>query len=439
MSLQNARALVGALGLGAVLALSPVAAAQESALDGARGQAKAQPTSFDASLALGRALRRSGHWAEAVTELRRAASMLAGRAGDGAIKVQWELARAYIGQRDFGQAMVACRVAGAQTGGATAGHACSAEAHLLWRRATEALGETSAALAGGTKSYEAKVAEARAYLLQLKESDAEKSLREAIAWKDDAPDAHLWLGKLLVDAGKVDAGIPELRRAVALDGTDPESAYELARALVQSSPTSAEAQVLLQRAVKDRPTFTEAWIKLAELELGAGRTAEARKSASAALLGAPQDANAHVLMGRVAFTEGKYDDAINEAKAALGILGNLASAKLLSADSLAAKGEIDLALEQYQSAWAFDRTDPVPLVRAADACRRAGRFTSARAYGDRVTKDFPDYAPGWVAYGDALAADKDVAGAKAAFDKALAAPKGVVDKDAVRAKMAGLK
>jgi tetratricopeptide (TPR) repeat protein len=437
MSLQSARSSVVrrlaacALAVGLGVASGSPAFAQESAL----AQAKAQPTSFDASFALGRALRRAGRGPEAVIELRRAASMLPGRSGDGAIKVQWELARTFIAQRDFGQAMIACRVAGAQTGGATAGHACTAEAHLLWRRATEALNETSAALAGGTKSYEAKVAEARAYLLQLKEPEAEKALREAITWRDDAPDAHLWLGKVLVDGGKTDAGIAELRRAVALDGTDPESAYELARAL----GTGAEAQVLLQRAVKDRPTYTEAWIKLAEIELGAGRPADARKSATVALASAPQDPNAHVLVGRVAYAEGKYDDAINEAKAALGILGNLAAAKLLTADALAAKGEIDLALEQYQSAWAFDRTDPTPLLHAADACRRAGRFTSARAYGDRVTKDFPDLAPGWVAYGEALLADKDVAGAKAAFDKALAAPKGPIDKDAVRAKIAGLK
>lgn len=434
MSLQTARTslLAVALALGVTSAF-----AQESALDGARARTKAEPASLDASLALGRSLRLAGRTTEAIAELRRGAALLPGRAGDGAIKVQWEIARAYIGQRDFGQAMVACRVAGAQTGGAAAGHACAAEAHILWRRGSEALTETAQALAGGNKLYDAKVSEGRAHALQLEAPAAEKSFREAIAWKEDAPDAHRWLGRLLVDQGKTDAGIAELRRAFALDASDPEIAYELARAI----GTGAEAQVLLQRAVKDRPTFTDAWIKLADLELGAGRPADARKSAAQALAGAPQDATAHVLMGRVAYAEGKYDDAINEAKAALGILGNSAPARLLQADALAAKGEIDLALEQYQSAAAFDRTDPSPLIKAADACRRAGRFTSARAYGMRVTADFPDFGPGWVAFGDALLADKEPEKAKAAFDKALAAPKGLsaTDKDAVRAKIAAIK
>ena len=190
--------------------------------------------------------------------------------------------------------------------------------------------------------------------------------------------------------------------------------------------------------MRERPTYTEAWLKLAELQLSAGRIPDARKAVEAALRGAPQDATAHVLLGRVDLAEGKNDDALTESRTALGILGNLASAKLLAADAYAAKGEIDLALEQYQAASAFDRTDPTPLVHAADACRKAGRITSARAYGDKATKDFPDWGPGWVAMGEALLADKEPALAKIAFAKALQS-KGPVDLDAVRAKLGNIK
>ena len=70
-----------------------------------------------ASVALGRALRRAGRTADALTELRRGASTFAGHQADAAIKLHWELARAFIAQRDFSQAMIECRVVGAQTGG----------------------------------------------------------------------------------------------------------------------------------------------------------------------------------------------------------------------------------------------------------------------------------------------------------------------------------
>jgi hypothetical protein len=185
MSMQSARtrsrAVGGLLASALVLAVS-LASAQESSLDAARAATKATPASLDASLALGRALRRAGRASEALAELRRGATLLPARAGDGAVRVQWEISRTYVDQRDFGQAMVACRLVGAQTGGAAAGHACAAEAHLLWRRASEALVETAQALANGNKSYEAKVAEARSFALQGKDADAERAFRESIAW-----------------------------------------------------------------------------------------------------------------------------------------------------------------------------------------------------------------------------------------------------------------
>ena len=437
MSMQSARtwslATAGLLATALMLG-APVSSAQESSLDASRAAAKAAPASLDASLALGRALRRAGRGSEALAELRRGATLFPARAGDGAVRVQWEISRAYVDQRDFGQAMVACRIVGAQTGGAAAGHACAAEAHLLWRRASEALLETAPALAAGNKSYEAKVAEARALALQGKDADAEHGFREAISWKDDAPDAHLALGRFLAAVGKTDAALVELRRAVALDATGPEAAYELGRAL----PSGPDALAALERAVRERPTYTEAWLKLAELQLSLGHIPEARKAVEAALRGTPQDATAHVVLGRVDLAEGKNDDALTESRTALGILANSAPAKLLAADAYAAKGEIDLALEQFQAASAFDHTDPTPLVHAADACRKAGRNTSARAFGDKATKDFPDWGPGWVAFGEALLADKEPALAKIALAKALQS-KGPVDQDAVRAKLGTIK
>ncbi|HEX7603377.1 MAG TPA: hypothetical protein VF316_17280, partial [Polyangiaceae bacterium] len=63
MSMQSARtwslATAGLLATALVLGASP-ARAQESSLDAARAATKAAPASLDASLALGRALRRAG-------------------------------------------------------------------------------------------------------------------------------------------------------------------------------------------------------------------------------------------------------------------------------------------------------------------------------------------------------------------------------------------
>jgi tetratricopeptide (TPR) repeat protein len=312
-----------------------------------------------------------------------------------------------------------CRAIAPLPGGATVTHACLAEAHLAWRRASEALLETEQALANGTQSYEAKVAEGIAYELQLRDDVAERSFRDALSWKPDVAQAHMWLGRLLVRELKRDEGVAELRKALSLDPNGPEESYELARTM----PASAETAALLEKAVHERPTYGAALRRLA---------------AEGALKSDPQDAGSHLVMARVALSEKKLDDAVAEAQAALKIVPNSAPAKRIIADVYAAKGEVDLAVENYQAAYGFDHSDPTSLVRASEACHAAGRETSAKAFGEKATKEFPDWAPGWVAYGDALAGNKDGAAAKAAYETALRS-RGPVDANAVRAKLAALK
>jgi len=165
----------------ALLAVSSIAHAQESALDSARAAVRANANDPSAAAALGRALRRAGRYAESVTELRRGAATLAGHQPDAAIKLHVELARTFIAQRDYSRAMVECHVASAQTGGAAAGHVCTSEAHLLWRRATDAITELQQA----GRTYDSKVAEGRALALQVKDAEAEAAFRDAMTLKSD--------------------------------------------------------------------------------------------------------------------------------------------------------------------------------------------------------------------------------------------------------------
>lgn len=415
-------------------ALPAPAWAQESSLDVRRAAVKASPNDPAASLALGRALRRAGHDTEALGELRRGATLWNGRAGEAAVSLHYELARAHIARRDFAQAMVQCKVAGGIAGGSSAGHACAAEAHLLWKRASEAHVETAAALASNPRNYEAMVAEARALELELKEAPAEALLREAAALKPDALEAYVELGHLLIQVGKTDDAIVALKSALERDPLSPEASYELARAL----PPGPQAVAALEKALQERPTYAAAVYRLAEVQMDAGRVGDARKSATLALKLDPQDATMHVIAGRVSLAEGKPDEAMTEAQAALGILANLASAKLLIADSWAKKGEIDLAVESYQAAWGLDHGDPTALVHASEACHTHGRDTSAKAFGDKATREFPTWAPGWVALGDALASIKEIPAAKAAYAAALK-NKGPVDRASVEKKMLALK
>ncbi len=417
----------------AALALLPsVSLAQETALGPLREAAQKATTDPSAALALGRALRRAGHPDEALLQLRRGAALQTGHEPGNAILLHREIARAYVDKRDFGQAVVACRVVGAQTGGGPAGHACMAEAHLLWRRGSEALAEAALALANGSHVVDAKIAEGRAYALTLDEAKAEASLREAITWDANAADAYVALAEVLESTHRHDLAVDALKKAAQLDPASPDAAYALGRAL----PPGPEAIVSLEHATRDRPTFTAAWTTLATDLLAQNRAADAHKAAETALHGAAQDVNAHVLMGKVWLAESKPDDALREAAVALGIVANSAPAKLIVADAYAQKGEIDLALEHYQAAYGFDHTEATPLLHAAAACIKANRTTSAKAYGTKATTDFPSLAAAWVMLGDALVADKEGPAAKTAYDKALTLPN--VDATSVRAKIVAI-
>ena len=411
--------------------------AQESQLDALRTSAKSAPTDAAAALALGRALHRAGHEQDAIHELRRGAMLPGGRVGDTALRLHWEIARSHMALRDFGAAMVSCGALGALPGvaaGRQQSLACTAEARLVWQLSSEALADAAQALAGGNKLYDAKVTEGRAHDLALDDAKAEAALREAIAWKPDAPEGHMYLGRVLVKGAKKDEGLAELRKATQLDPSGPDAAYELAIAL----GPNAEAAQMLDRATRERPGFTAAWLKLADVSLALGKLADAKRAAEATLRLSPNEVAAHLALGKVALAEGRADDAIRAASSALKLTANSAQAKLLLADAYVKKDELDLALEAYQAAWGLDHADPTPLVHASEACHAGGRDTSARAFAARATQEFPRWAPGWAALGDALVGQKEIAAAKVAYTNALTG-EGPVDRAAVQRKLGALK
>ena len=430
-----ATALVGACVVGGIVSTTE-ASAQESGLAAAKDRTRKEPTSVEASLAYGRALRRAGRETEALTELRRGQVFAK---GDAAITAGWEIARTHIAKRDFNAAMGACKSVAKLPNGIAAGHVCTAEAHLLWRRGTEALSELAELAktpgANADVLLHAKLAEGRSRELDSKDSEAEACYREAIRLAPNRPEGHLLLGAMLHRIGK--DGTAELRRAVDLDAHDPIARLELGRALATEPARRAEAIAAFEKAIAERPSFVEAMRALTEAYVAANRLADAKRVAASVLQIAPNDVLAHVVSGRVALAEGKPDDALKEGKKALELMPNEGKAKLLVADAYAKKGEIDLALEAYQKASGLDPLDPAPLVNATHACLAAGRVTSAKAFGQRAVLDFPNHAPAWIAQGDALAADDNPKAARAAYESAKKA-KGA-DQAVIEGKLSRLK
>ena len=414
------------LAVGASSALSLASAsAQEADLPALRAAVKANPSDPDAALALGRALRRAGRFAEAATELTRGA----GRAGAKGAALRYELARVKVDQRDHSGALVACK--GLPPALAAA---CRAEAHLVQNRATEAMPEVERALKLDASLYEAKVAEGRALRLQGKVDEAQAALSTAAASAPGRPEAHFFAGELLLALGRKQEGLAALTRARGADANDPVIAFTLGEAL----GSSREARDALAAATRIRPGYAEAQAQLARVSLDLGDIAGADAAAQAAVRSDAKLFAAQVALGRVRIAQKRWDEALKAGEDAKKLIKNAAAGELIVADALAGKGDIDLAVDAYQRAFGLDRTDPAPLVRAATACREAGRSTTARGFVDRVTTDFPKWAPGWVEAAELALAQGDKPRARKALETALTA-EGPVDKGAVRARLAAIK
>jgi tetratricopeptide (TPR) repeat protein len=409
------------------------ACAQESAVPSAQAATKAAPTDPSAALALGKAYRRAGRLTPALGELRRGIAVSGGRL-DVLAALHWEVARTLVDRRDWVATMTECKVLGSLPGQSAAGHACAAEAHLIWQRSTEALAEVGLALAADPRSYEAKLAEGRAYDFAIDEAKSEAAFRGAIAIDAGGVDAHLGLGRVLVRAGRRDDGLAELRSAVQMDPAGPDALFELGVAL----GPCLESATLLSRATRERPGFGDAWIASGDQDLAAGHLAEARHAGDAALRADSTSVKPYLLLGKVALADGREDDAIHAGEAALKLVANSAPARLIVADGNAKKGELDLALEAYQAAWGLDHGDPTPLVHASEASHASGRDTTAKAFGLKAVQEFPKWGPAWAALGDAFAGQNEKNDARDAYQKALAG-EGPVDKDAVLRKLGALR
>lgn len=426
-----------AVGFALMLPLLPSSArAEESELDERRSAVQKAPNDPQARLQLGRALLGAGRAGDAMVELRRGIGMWNARGGEIALELHWELARAHLARHENGQAIVRCQIVRDKPGGGAYGRACAAEAWLGSLRASESHTEVKEARKFPNipprVDYSLHTSEGIAYSLELKYPEAEAELEAALKIDPNALPAHIALGRLLVQEGK--DGTPHLRRAVELAPNNADALFELARAL----PKGPEATALLNRAVAERPSFAAAHRLIATIELAAGHLGPAKKAADTALRIDPTDIASHLVTGDVALAEGRLDEALREGQAALTLVANSAAARQLMADAYAKKGEIDLALENYQAAYGGDHSNPASLVNASVACLAAGRPTSAKAFGEKATQEFPDWGPAWVAFGDSLVANQDTAGARNAYDRARRA-QGPVDQAALEHKIATLK
>lgn len=426
---------------GAAIALALVsgtASAQETKLVALKADVKAKPTDAAASFALGRAYRRAGKFNEARVELARAISL---SKGADAVKARYE---AVVNEWESGKtnpslpqppSLPMCKQVKVGTDGEALSRVCTAEAWLTFERHLLVEDELTAAEKIDSNLYELKLARAKLAISKGNRDDAITKLEALTKATPNRADAYVLLGHELIESGKAASAVAPLKKARELDADWPEASYELARAL----PDGTEARDLARAAVAMRVIWPAAWLRLGELELATGGFEAAQKAFETSIKQSPKVVAAHSGLAMALVKQKKYAEGKKAANDAMGVAANYAGARLALGEAHAGLGEIDEAVEQFKFATSLDNKDPTGHFRAVEVLLAAKQPMKAEAHAEGMVKAFPDHARAWELHGDSELANNDKKTAKESYKKALAAPKGTIDKAAVQKKLDAIK
>jgi tetratricopeptide (TPR) repeat protein len=400
--------------LGTLLALLPALAvartahAQESQL----AQLRTAAASHDpqAVIALGRGLRRAGHYDEAARTLQGAAR------GATRVDALWEIARVRFDQGNFHTSQAACN---ALPGGGILQHVCMGRAHLVWHRVALAQREITAAQAIDANNGELKLLVADAHRLAGEVPPAEENYHAAATALPGRADPFLGLAQLYETAQRFDDALANFRHAVETDANDPEANLGLGRFLMRRRHDHAGATPYLRSANENHPRWSPALVAFGEAQLAAGSVTDALTSFQSAIQILANEPGAQSGLGRARLRNNQAAEAEQPLRTAIEQVPNDADARQALAEVLARTNRGEESLEEWNRAIDLVPTDPAPRLRAAEQARSMGQNSLARAYVDRVLSDDQQYAPALLMRADIAFEDNDRTNARQLYQAAL--------------------
>jgi predicted O-linked N-acetylglucosamine transferase (SPINDLY family) len=204
--------------------------------------------------------------------------------------------------------------------------------------------------------------------------------------------AHLWLGALHQQSGRVESALSHLERAAALGPGVPDAWINLATA--QASQGDHDLALnSLERALELDPGLAAAWITLGNVQQARGAFEEACASYEAAAGKAPTDPLPPFNLATLHLRQGRFADARGQALASLARApGNPAALGLL-ADCEWNLGETEQALATVDKARAQAPKDANLLATRGAILADLGRLEEARDAFDAALAADPDHGP----------------------------------------------
>lgn len=240
-------------------------------------------------------------------------------------------------------------------------------------------------LTGEPRDAEAWSLLSHVYMLDKKDSEAEKALSNAVLINDELPSVYLNQARFLLRKSKPEAALLKAQSCYERSIEDPESWLVLA-ACLGANKRDQEALPLIERALKARPNYAEAYANRGMLRLRAKNISGAREDLEMATSLKPHLAQLWGLLGTLYHQSNNLSGAIEALKKA---------------------HENESANVNY-------------MIDLGEFLRQNKNTKEAICILKEATKVAPENANTWINLGAAFQQNNEIANAKFAYEKALA-------------------
>lgn len=220
---------------------------------------------------------------------------------------------------------------------------------------------------------------------------------EIAVWTDTTvkrpqnPRAHFNRGVVLLDAGQIEAAIPEFERTFQLDPNYAEAHNSLANAMLQLERLP-DAIAHYTEAVRLRPSYVRAWYNMGLALLRSGDAAGAAARLGECLRLSPNFAAAHNALGNALFERDQPALAVPHYEKALQLEPSLTDAHYNCGNALLALGQVDRAVAHFAALVRAKPTDAEAHNAYGAALLTAGQRGEAIAEFQRALDLKPGYA-----------------------------------------------
>ncbi|MGD0389326.1 MAG: tetratricopeptide repeat protein [Tepidisphaeraceae bacterium] len=249
-------------------------------------------------------------------------------------------------------------------------------------------------------------------------ADAEKIYRQVLTDLPDHPDVLHLLGMLSGQAGKAEAGVELVWRAI---GIKPNSAfyYDSLAKLLKSIGKIDEAVAAYREALRLNPEFAEAHNNLGVALRACGQLEAANAAFGEAIRIKPAFAEAHSNLGNGHIEERRFDEAIAACRRAIALKPAYGDAFNNLGIALSGKGLFDEAIAAFGKALQINPNHVEAVNNLGVALREAGSLDESVAAYRRALELRPEYAEAHNNLGNTLRSLGQLAQAVAAYRRAV--------------------